>query len=62
MSLTNRQRERIMEMLRAPIDFFDEIGSSPCANCESEPQRNDSLFCSRECQDEYEGEGDYAYG
>lgn len=35
-------------------------GSRPCGNCESEPQQDDSLFCSEECQDEYNGTGDFA--
>lgn len=45
-------------------DFYDHMGgcgfgSRPCANCESEPQSY-GIFCSRECWDEYNGEGEYA--
>lgn len=41
-------------------DFYDYgggcgLGSSPCANCESYPKQADSLFCSDECKDEFEG-------
>lgn len=36
------------------------LGSRPCTNCESEPQTAVSVFCSDECRDEYEGEGEYA--
>lgn len=47
--------------------FYDHMGgcgygSSPCANCESEPRRGDDLFCSQECRDEYEGTGDWGPG
>lgn len=35
-------------------------GSTPCANCESEPQTAVSIFCSDKCRDEYNGEGEYA--
>lgn len=41
-------------------DFYNHMGgcgfgSSPCANCESEPQRSADMFCSDECRHEYEG-------
>lgn len=38
------------------------LGSSPCANCEDYPARKPSLFCSKECRDEYEGTGDWGPG
>lgn len=39
---------------------YDHFSGAPCANCESEPQADGSLFCGLDCQDEYEGVGDYA--
>lgn len=35
-------------------------GSRPCANCEDEPQTNGTAFCSDECADEFNGEGQFA--
>jgi len=47
--------------------FYDHMGgcgfgSSPCCNCESEPQNweRHGMFCSQECRDEYNGEGEFA--
>lgn len=40
--------------------MYDHFDGPPCTNCESEPTEPDSLFCSGECQDEYEGVGAYA--
>lgn len=37
-------------------DYMDRITGHPCANCEDEEQAPGSLFCSRECKAEYEGE------
>lgn len=41
-------------------EFFDYVSGRPCANCESAPAVDGDLFCSKECRDEYEGEGEYA--
>jgi hypothetical protein len=32
------------------------LGLSPCLNCDSEPRKSDDLFCSRECEQEFNGE------
>lgn len=39
-------------------EFFDQVSGTPCANCEDEPAQPtkfSNLFCSVECQAEYEG-------
>ena len=40
--------------------IYDHFDGAPCANCESRPQGAGSLFCDSDCQDEYEGTGDFA--
>lgn len=46
------------------FDYFDQgsvfTSGAPCANCESYPADSPSLFCCKECRDEFEGIGDYA--
>lgn len=39
---------------------YDYLVGRPCLNCESDPAMPDDQFCSDECRDEYEGNGDYA--
>lgn len=40
--------------------MYDYISERCCANCEDSPAYDGSLFCSKDCRDEYEGTRAYA--